>query len=428
MMKTSATLETVRPVQVVGGVAVAYLVFVVVRLALLGYDPSAFVVAGAISTDPRETPTPVRVVVEDGYDGQFFYRLALNPFTTQRTELGVTMDNPPYRQQRILYPFVVWLLSLGRPEAVPTLMIAVNYASLCVLGWFSARLFQSFGHAPIWGVAVVIYPGLLISLSRDLAEVMEACLLVGSLVMLRQARAWAATALLSAAVLTRETATLVPVAMLLASVMSWLRGERQRVVKWYVIAVPLSLGAVWQAILLAIWRESAQLSTSYHIGVPFGGILPLAASTLKFETFSDWLWFSELCFFLALSIWVVMAWQTSQTDLFYKVAWLCYGLLNVFLTTQVWADDNAYLRTMLEFYLFGSIVLVTSSVGMKPLIFAWAAALWMVLLTTRIVEVGAIPLRFALPLAALAAAAMFFAVRRLDVGRGTDAQRAAMRA
>jgi hypothetical protein len=427
-MTTSTTLESVRPFQVVVGVAVAYLVFVVVRLALYGFDPTAFLLAGASATDPQETPTPVRVLDEGGYDGQYFYRLALDPFTTRRTDLGVTLDYPSYRQQRILYPFVVWLLSFGRPEAVPALMIAANYASLCVLGWLSARLFQSFGYAAIWGVAVVIYPGLLVSLSRDLSEILEACLLVGSLLMIRQARPWAATALLSLAVLTRETAIVVPIAMLLAHVALWLRGERQRAVRWYVIAIPLLIMAVWQLTLITIWRDSAQFSTRHHLGLPFGGIVPFALSTLRFETFADRLWFAELCFFLVFSICVARAWETSLADGFYRIAWLGYGLVNVVLTTRVWEDDNAYLRTLLEFYLLGSIILITSSAPWKALIFAWVAGLWMILFTTRIVEVGALPLRFAMPLAVLAALVVFFAVRRLDVRRGASVQHAAVRA
>ena len=48
-----------------------------------------------------------------GHDGQFYYRFALNPFTSKITEYGVTLDAPAYRQQRILYPAVTWALALG---------------------------------------------------------------------------------------------------------------------------------------------------------------------------------------------------------------------------------------------------------------------------------------------------------------------------
>jgi hypothetical protein len=40
-----------------------------------------------------------------GYDGQFFYRLALNPLNFRHTAYGITMDRP-YRYMRIGYPVV----------------------------------------------------------------------------------------------------------------------------------------------------------------------------------------------------------------------------------------------------------------------------------------------------------------------------------
>ena len=36
----------------------------------------------------------------NGYDGQFYYRLALNSLSHQVTAFHITLDNPPYRQQR----------------------------------------------------------------------------------------------------------------------------------------------------------------------------------------------------------------------------------------------------------------------------------------------------------------------------------------
>ena len=44
-----------------------------------------------------------------GYDGAFVYRLALDPFTEQPVAHGITLDNPSYRQQRIVLPLVAWL-------------------------------------------------------------------------------------------------------------------------------------------------------------------------------------------------------------------------------------------------------------------------------------------------------------------------------
>ena len=86
-----------------------------------------------------------------GADGQFYLRLAFNPFTPQQNEHGIRLDNPPYRQQRLLYSLLAWLLAVGQPPLFPAMLIAINYAGLCTLAWIGARLAQSLGRSPAWG-------------------------------------------------------------------------------------------------------------------------------------------------------------------------------------------------------------------------------------------------------------------------------------
>src|SRR5206468_13025460 len=116
-----------------------------------------------------------------GFDGQFYYRLALNPFTSQATEFGITIDVPPLRHQRILYPLLTWILSLGRPSLVPMVLVLINFIALCVMGWIGGAFSQSLKQHALWGVFLPLYPGFLLVLSRDLVEILEVSLLLGSL-------------------------------------------------------------------------------------------------------------------------------------------------------------------------------------------------------------------------------------------------------
>src|SRR5215472_4281532 len=95
------------PLAVAVVVTAAYAAFAVWRLTLAGGDPSLFIVAGPPATDPA-TALPNVHVYSPGttYDGQYFYRLALEPWTRDRTASGVTFDSPLYRQGRIAYPLV----------------------------------------------------------------------------------------------------------------------------------------------------------------------------------------------------------------------------------------------------------------------------------------------------------------------------------
>src|SRR5690349_10412414 len=107
-------------------IAVCYGVFTVNLWRARDRDISRFVVAGA-GVDAREVPPGLTVRSDiGGYDGVAFYRLAVNPFTRAKKAYGITLDNPPYRQQRIGYPLLVWIASLGNARAVPLMLVMIN--------------------------------------------------------------------------------------------------------------------------------------------------------------------------------------------------------------------------------------------------------------------------------------------------------------
>jgi hypothetical protein len=87
--------------------AIVYLAFIVVRLEMHNGDASVFVVAGDRFVDAGQTPPDLMVrPTSDGYDGQFYYRLALDPFTKRVVDFGISLSNPVWRQQRIAYPLL----------------------------------------------------------------------------------------------------------------------------------------------------------------------------------------------------------------------------------------------------------------------------------------------------------------------------------
>ncbi len=53
---------------------------------------SLFMMAGHVYTHRPQLPRGLLRVPNAGYDGQFYYRLALNPFDWHPTAFGITMD------------------------------------------------------------------------------------------------------------------------------------------------------------------------------------------------------------------------------------------------------------------------------------------------------------------------------------------------
>lgn len=165
-----------------------------------GYGHSA-VIDRAI----REGP-----VHRDGYDGQFFYFIALDP-----TGAAPYLGDPSYRYSRIGYPLVARAVALGEPGRVRGALVLVNAASIALATLFLALLLVRFGESAWWAAVIASYPGLMLAaFVRDTSEPLAVALALAGLWAvtavpeLHVRRAFGAGLLFAAAALTRETALL----------------------------------------------------------------------------------------------------------------------------------------------------------------------------------------------------------------------------
>ncbi|MBL0339797.1 MAG: hypothetical protein IPP71_02110 [Bacteroidetes bacterium] len=163
------------------GTGFAYVIIVFVLLILVlgryiagGFDFSYFFVGGTDFVDTSKTPLPVVVQHGQGYDGQFFFRYALNPFEFSKIAHGVTVDLVPYRMQRIGYPLITWIFSFGgQPFLVPFALVLVNMLSFIGIFFFTQKFIQMVKGLPEHIYLPLFLCGLYMSVARDLAEVME---------------------------------------------------------------------------------------------------------------------------------------------------------------------------------------------------------------------------------------------------------------
>ena len=105
------------------------------RLILLdGRNITKLLRIGTVYGNPARVPRGVWVFPGSiGYDGQFYYRMALDPANLHKTAFGITMD-APYRFMRIGYSALAWALAAGQHAAVPYTLVAINVAALGALG------------------------------------------------------------------------------------------------------------------------------------------------------------------------------------------------------------------------------------------------------------------------------------------------------
>ncbi len=236
-----------RAVSLLAGLAAT--LFAIVRAARLG-GAGVFVVAGSDFADRAQVPGNVPITPGAGFDGQFLYRLALDPTTVgMGRHHGIVFDYG-VRGGRIAYPTLTWVASLGGHHTlVPLMLIVVNVAAIAALGYIGAHLARDRGRAPIWGLAIAGYWGFGFVLARDLAEIVTATGVFAALLLVSRGRyAWASVPA-ALAVLSREQAVL-PVAGLIIGVLvhEWRAhgGRRATLAALKVGALPAGAFLAWQ--------------------------------------------------------------------------------------------------------------------------------------------------------------------------------------
>nr|MBA3281344.1 hypothetical protein [Acidimicrobiia bacterium] len=89
---------------------------------------------------------------EDGFDGQFFYRLGTSPWSTDRTVHGVTFDLGSLRNARWGYGALAFVASAGDPDLVPWALVGLNVVAAAAVGAVGGGLARSSGRHAAWGL------------------------------------------------------------------------------------------------------------------------------------------------------------------------------------------------------------------------------------------------------------------------------------
>lgn len=318
------------------GVAAA--AFAAVHVARAGHgDISRLVVANGSF---RTGPTPAGLTIgTGGYDGQFFYRLALAPWRLAGSVGGLRLDLP-LRAQRITYPALAWLASLGgQPRLLPAALLGVNVAGLAAIGLIGGRLAQTSGRHAGWGLLFGSYPGFVFTLARDLSEITDAAALLAGVLAVRRGRyGWAAAAW-SAAVLSRESSLLLVGCFAATQLPRWwrLRRPRQADLAW---AVPAAAFAAWQgyaAWQLGVWPvASSRAADSGRLLADLPHYLSrwfaLGAHNVTYASYAGEFVLLVAAVVLALA----RTWRRPPGEAYLALAVLGYALLGASLTKLVW--------------------------------------------------------------------------------------------
>jgi hypothetical protein len=393
--------------------------FVVLRWRVAAHEKLGnFVVAGSRYASSTRVPSDLPVGSGSGYDGQFYYRLALDPFDLARTAFGIRLDSFS-RVERMGYPFLAWLVARGQHDSVPLALVVVNVIACGIVALAGGLLARSAGRHALWGLVFAAYWGYLWTLGRDLTELTAAAfLLLGLAAMVRQAPILSGVALLCATVSKETSVLLVGILALTALYLRLKEPQREPVLSPdgssagsspagasgpavsalgtsergasgpgalgrlsprrsdLAFLIPIAGFIVWQLVLVyATGKLPIYRSGGENLGIPLVGLARGLSHYLPlFPTTGSALWLGEL---LALTFVVVggaISFRAAPIE--FRALWAVSVLLALTTATGIWLGDVGF-RSLDDAYLMSWLLLLYRRGPIWP----WAlvcAGIWVV--------------------------------------------------
>lgn len=282
-----------------------------------------------------------------GYDGQFYYYIAHDPFILGQSFNHI--DFPAYRYQRIIYPLAAWLLSAGQSQFIPYMMVAVNLLGILAGTYFVILILKHFRRSPWYGLFYASFWGFLLCLLRSLPEPLAITFMVLAVwAYLKNKFLWQVIAL-SLAALTQETTLLVAMAFLFC----FFRQKDFR--RSLYMLIPALAYLLWQFYIYLHFQTFSFLGGTQNFGLPLWGIIEkiftLGQSGLSYEKLSEVLFLLSILFFIGLAIYEAFKYPGPLT-----LSFLGYSLMAAFLNKLIWVEPWSYARATLGLAAFNLLI------------------------------------------------------------------------
>jgi hypothetical protein len=383
-----ARVRSLHPLAVGLVAVVLAAVFVLARLEVAADgDVTRFVVAGASFADAATLDPPLHVFDSPGYDGQFYWRMAVAPDAHELGPVhGMRMDQG-IRFGRIAYPMAAWVLAAGQDGLVAWSLVGVNVLGIGAIAACAAAQCRRSGRHPLLGLLVAGSSGLVMALSRDLTEALMVATLLAGVLALDRARPWAASLAWCTAVLVHEQVLLVVAAYAVVRVVRVVR-RQDRPGRWDAPWLAPALAyAGWQLVCAIRWDHLPVLqSGSKNLDVPFVGLGGLVGDWLSGDIARQ-----EVLFPLQLALVVWLAVAAFRTPLPAERAWQRLGvgaglLLPILLSYNVWKGP-AELRQFVIVPALAWFVLIEGPTGPRRSLVGLAVLVTCATMALRVVAV-----------------------------------------
>jgi hypothetical protein len=308
---------------------------------------------------PRISHVPLQ-----GYDGQFYYRFALNPFNWHPTAYGITIDHN-YRYTRIGYPLITWIVSLGHARLVPTMLVVINLIFVAVLAWLGAKFARDSGRHALWGLLFVAYFGLVISVGRDTSEPLADACMLGALLAYRRSRYVLASLLLAYGVFTNEPILIMAAGIALTRLYLMYRRRVRPGLEDLVWVLPGVVYVVLEGLekVLVKGKSGGVADVTSNIGFPFWSMVRGVFTDFRLMSWTHLGMYDfnviELIVLVVVLVSGLLVLRSTTVPLHERVGFVCFVLIEVVMASwQFWGSVFGDGRTYIDAFLMAIVMLL----------------------------------------------------------------------
>ena len=250
-------------------IAVVYLVILGLFLSKYDFNPSATIQLskGALDVYNGKLPNNLIYFEHDGFDGQYYFFMALNPSFEK-------INISPHFLQRIIYPYTARLLAFGIDGLIPITMLLINFISILLSTYFVLKLINkkrlNKSLAYIWAFNIA----LLICITKDLTAPLMILFITISLYLTQQKKHKVSMIFLMLAILTRELA--LPVYAIYLFYFIYKREYKTA----FIYSLAILPFIILQILLIPIHNKPPIIISSYSINRPIIGFIEYCSSLI----------------------------------------------------------------------------------------------------------------------------------------------------
>ncbi len=347
-------------------------------------DISKFILLDSRFIDQDQLLDKSVFVYDSGYDGQFYYRYALNPFKVKKRAYGIEVDDPQFRRQRITYSFLAWMVSFGQAEWVPWSMVVINILGLLGIVMTMVLLFKYYQIELIYALFPLLIVGFWMSLSRNTTEITEGLFLSLSLYAIVKQKWWQYALFASLTVLSREGAIiLLGGGSVAITLYAWQEGKLNLKLL-FCLLTPLIIFLSHRQLIDALMPREKFPPISDFLGPPFAGI---TEGVMLNTAEAIWVWPAVNIYIgytigLALLTGITINYGFSlQKYTSIKEQWLTPFLTGaiavwiiflIFLKINIYIEDWGYMRISSTFFLLAFLFLILKNKRLNFVLLALA--------------------------------------------------------